>query len=217
MPIGAIITLCAVAIALVGFVIYLLIVGGTPKYPKGRRFSATVGKLKTTVIVSDDVPFPRDKAEAKRTGEALTRYCSHITQIVRQTFQEASIVHKRAFKRTKHVIVCLLDTHTYNYFDGGNYLEYYKKSAACMGLTRCRIWGEEVPTARIKVKMGTKLVDVLNKCGQPFVHELCHAMLDDYVADEDDHADPMVFGGSESIEAIAAKKVEKTLQEWHAA
>jgi hypothetical protein len=207
MPIGAIITLCLFGAALIAFGIILAVMGGKPKFFAGKRFASTFNKLKTTLIVGNKTGM----SISKESGEAMAHYCSLINDTVRSYFSD--IASSRALKKTKHVIVQLMDNETYVNQGGKKHYEYYEKSAACIRLTRCWFWGEEIPTVCIRLFVqGPPLSKILDPRGEPVVHELCHAYLDDYSADKDDHADARVWinaGSENTIQALSRNAISR--------
>lgn len=204
MPLGAIITLIALGVCLVAFVIILAVMGGRPKYIKGKRYTGKFNGLKTTFIIGEGVGLEVSKDQ----GNLMAKWYSAINNTVRYLFHHRGLFVRDAAKQTKNIIVQLMDEESYNAMGEPHYREHYVHSAACMGMTRCWFWGMQIPTVCIKVKTKKALKDFVDQRGEPVVHELCHACLDDYAADKDDHADPRVWiaaGGSAAIQGLARK------------
>jgi hypothetical protein len=209
MPVGAIVTLCAIGVALIAFGIILIILGGKPKFFAGKRYEATFNKLKTTFIIGDKLGLSV-KGDA---GYMAALICSLINDAVREAFAETNKVTNKinstAWGLTKHIIVQLMDNDTYVNQGGKKYRNYYEHSAACMGRTGRWFWGKHLPTVCIRVRKDGDLTDIINSEGEPLVHELCHAYLNDYSAGKDDHADPQVWiaaGGMTTIQYLARRK-----------
>ena len=200
MATGAIVTLCLLGAALVAFGIILVVMGGKPKYSvKGKRYSGSYNHLKTTFIIADKIGIE----VSKDRGELMAKWCSVINDTVRHQFDVQRKFVRNAAKQTQHIIVQLMDEETYNAMGGKRHYEHYLHSAACMCLTRCWFWGTEIPTVCIKVRTKQAIKDFVNVYGEPVVHELCHACLDDYTADDQDHSDKYVWlavGGKDAIQ-----------------
>ena len=205
MATGAIVTLCALAACLIAFGIILAVMGGKPKYfVKGKRYSGSFNRLKTTFIIGEAVGIEASKDQ----GELMAQWCSVINDAVRFQFSRQNLFVRDAFDQTKNIIVQLMDEASYNAMGGKRHREHYVHSGACMALTRCWFWGTEIPTVCIKVRTKKALKDFISKYGEPVVHELCHAYLDDYTADDEDHSDKRVWTAISGEDAIQYKARE---------
>jgi len=197
MPVGAIVTLCAFGVGVIALGIVLLVMGGKPKFFKGKRFTGSFNGLKTTFIVGSKTGM----SVSKELGGGMAHYCSLVNDTVRAAFRD--IATSKALKKTKYVIVQLMDNETYVNQGGKRYRDYYEHSVVCITKTSCWFWGDEIPTMCIRLRTVPPLSKVFSPQGEPLVHELCHAYLDDYAADKDDHADPRVWieaGGQDSAQ-----------------
>lgn len=204
MATGAIVTLIALGVCLVAFSIILAIMGNRPKYIKGKRYTGKYNGLKTTFIIGEGVGLDVSKDQ----GNLAAKWCSAINNTVRYQFHCRGLFVRDAAKQTKNIIVQLMDAESYNAMGGSRHFEHYFRSAACMAMTRRWFWGMQIPTVCVKVNAKHTLRDLIHGSGEPIIHELCHACLDDYAADKDDHADSRVWvavGGSDTIQGHARK------------
>lgn len=207
MPVGAIVTLCLLGATLIAFGIILALMGGKPKFFKGKRYTGVFNGLKTTFIVGSKTGM----TISKELGNATARYCCVVNDVVRDAFSDALRINPDAFKATKHIIVQIMDNDTYVNQGGKKHYEHYAHSGACISRTTCWFWGPEIPTVCVRLRSLMPLVDIFSEQGEPIVHELCHAYENDYTADKDDHASPHVWietGGTSAIQFKARAAME---------
>jgi len=192
MPIGAIITLALVGVALIVFAIILIVRGGKIKFPDGDRYTYTEGTMKLHLIISKNVRYTKDRWQ-------LARFCHKVHVAIRAEFTEDGLYNADVFNKCREFAVHFLTDDEFNQSMGKKYIEYAKHAAAY--ITRCGkyFWGTPIPRAVIR----EQCIDIMILSGEPLIHEACHAYLDDYIADSTDHSDKRVWIAAGGFETTA--------------
>jgi hypothetical protein len=206
MEIGAIITLTLLGVALAVFGIVLAVRGGKIKFPEGQRYSVKSGKFKLHLVVHKDADLLCDYS-----AHEYAMFCLNILKVMYYQFAgQTSLCNKEVLDKCREVIVYIMPNKAFNVMGGQKYLEHYQHAAAVNSKRGRYFWGKDVPCACIRDRYVQKIL----KFGEPLVHELCHAFLDDYVADSTDHVNPSVWiqAGDELTVQYRAQRI---IEEWN--
>lgn len=195
MATGAIVALVLTIVGALGILVYVLLQKGKLKLPEGVAWTANLNGFKTTLVKAP-------KARLTCSGDILAKRCCTINQTVSDAFKIKNIAPRQVLSKCKEIVVYIMDDETFDHHGGNKWVEYYSGAAATV--TKCgrKFFGASVPMVCLRDKHGDKIT----KTGEPVIHELCHAYLDDYVADSEDHSDPKVWvaaGGDSSAQAWA--------------
>ena len=206
MPIGAIITLILTLAAIAGLLVYFLVQKSKLQLPDGEHWSEAKKGFKTTLVKSANAKIPYVRQEPSYTEKDLAIYCCHINLIVQAAFLAKSFTTISVLNRCKEIVVYVMDNDTYDESGGKKWKSYYSKTEAYISKCRKKFSSSWVPMICVR----DRHVDGIMKTGEPVIHELCHAYLNDYEADSNDHADPRVWfsvGGASSVQGLVREKL----------
>jgi hypothetical protein len=169
MEIIGIIILIVVLLAFLAAGIWILWAMNTPNYPKGKRQTVKNDQLKKTSdhfefivdVIYDGIDIPLAH---------LAIQCLLVVEAVAKAWPDQSY----ARKKLKHTVVWFIDDDKFSPRGVDP-----NKAAATIDKCLMKFGNTYYPMATIKASY----VDNVNKHGEPLIHELCHAVLDEYKVD----------------------------------
>jgi hypothetical protein len=206
MPIGAVITLILTLTAIFGFLVYFITQRGKLQLPNGEHWNGERKGFKTTLVKPAAAKIPYDKATSSYNEKDLVGRCCDINLIVQTAFRDRSLVSSAVIEKCKEIVLYVMDNETYDKSGGKKWEGYYSNTEAYISQCRKKFSSNYAPMICVR----DRHVDRIALTGEPLVHELCHAYLDDYEADSTDHADPRVWfsvGGSSSVQGLVRGKL----------